>query len=246
MTASSNFNKKEEYENFFKTTSENKVNYEEEISNLKKELRQKIKERNKSQEESILLQNKVLALKTVENKAIKKIDITKKSLNTIESIRKDLLANKITAEEKKCSQEKQLEIKKQKVQQEKAKTQSFLKEISISTVKKKHKEKTQLIQEKKNIIRMKNIQIQEEEEKNKQICIKVKSSKINYIDKKQKLAEEKKQKIKNDILAKLNQEINFHKSLSSTNKKLKEEEVNIKGNLKTIESTNLDDGKILL
>ena len=93
---------------------------------------------------------------------------------------------------------------------------------------------------------MKNIQIQEEEEKNKQICIKVKSSKINYIDKKQKLAEEKKQKIKNDILAKLNQEINFHKSLSSTNKKLKEEEVNIKGNLKTIESTNLDDGKILL
>ena len=242
MSSSNNISqvKKEEYENFYQTTQP-KINYDEEISILKKELRQKIKERTKTQEESLLIKNKLTALKFEEKKAIKRIETTKSNIITIEAIRKDLLSEKISTEEHKLKKQKQLEIQREKVHEKKLETQKKLKEILINVAQKKHKEKAALIQDKKLIRKQKNIQMQDEEEKNKQICIKVKSSKAKYIDAKQKLIQDKKAKIKQEILEKLNQEIKNQKKIEQAKEKLKQEEQNLKGNLKTIETTYLDE-----
>lgn len=234
--------KKNEFENFFKVTLDSKNNVEE-ISKLRKQLREKQKDRTKSQNETHILKNKVKALKTEEEKAIKKIEQAKKNLVNIENTRKNLLENKIYIEEKKYVADKEFESKKVKIAEHKVKKQEFLKTWKISLAQKNHEEKMKLNNEKRNILRKINIDKQEEEEKNKQLCIKVKTSKISYVDKKQQLIEEKKKKLKKDILDKLHEEIQYEKTFKETAKLLSLEENNIKDHLKTIETTHIDDCK---
>ena len=236
---------KEEYENFYKVNTDSKRKVEE-LANLRRELRMKIKERTKSQQETYMLQNKVKALKTEENRALKKIEQAKKNLSHIESVRKDMLASKIFYEENKAKKEKTFEEKKNEINEAKNKTQGFLKSWKISLAQKNHQDKMKLVNERRNIMRKINIEKQEEEEKNKQLCIKVKTSKINFVDKKQQLIEDKKKKMRKEILDKLNAENNEQNKIVNSNKKLETEESLIKENLKSIENSHIDECKYIL
>ena len=84
-----------------------------------------------------------------------------------------------------------------------------------------------------------NVDKQEEEERNKQLCIKTKTSKITYLDNKLKLIQKKKAMLKNDLLNRINLEVKTQKDLTIQVDGIKKEQSEIKKNLETLESTHL-------
>lgn len=236
-------NTKSEYENFYKINTEDSKREAEEIAKLKKKLREKVKERENTEKQSYQLKNKVNALKTEENRAIKKLEQAKKNLSNIESVRKNMLASKINFEENRYKQDKEFEEKKQKIMNQRNKTLEIVTGWKNSLALKKHDEKMKLISEKRKIMRKINIDRQEEEERNKQLCIKVKNSKINFVDKKQEAIDEKKKKLKKELLEQLKKEELTQQNIEKEKESLAKEENEIKDTLKTIENTNIDERK---
>lgn len=232
---------KEEYENFNKANKP-KIK-QQDLAQLRKKLKEETKQRQLSQKETNKLKNKVNALKNEEDKALKKLENTKKTMIKLESVRKNLLANKIQLEEFKSLKEKQLQERKNIINEQNKYNKYFLKnwKVDLSTLKQSERKelKTQQIQLSRTLIKEK----QEEEDKNKQLCIKVKTSKINFEDKKKKIIEQKRKEIKKDILNKIKREKEKQNQLKYNNTFLYTEENELKKNLAEIESSNIDECK---
>lgn len=233
--------KKEEYENFFKIESSERK--DEELTYLRRKLREQVKQRTNTEIETHKLKNKVKALKLEEDKAWKKIENTKKAMTKLDNVRKNLLSNKILLEELKSKREKELDEQRRNIQNKFDHTKDFLENWRKKLAWKKNEDKAELKTEKKKIMRKINVDKQEIEEKNKQTCIKIKTSKINFVDKKMKTLEDKKKALRKEILNKLNEEVNREKQISEFSKNLVTEENEIKKNLNTIENSNIEDSK---
>lgn len=233
---------KEDYENFFKA-AQSDDNKSFEIMGLRKKLREQVKQREKSQQETYILKNKVKALKIEQDHAWKKIEYTKKAMSNLENVKKTILANKILQEENKAKIEKEAEEKKKVIKEKQLKTKEILETWKAQLTEKKKKEKDPLKEEKRELFRKINMDKQEEEERNKQTCIKIKTSHINCVDKKMKALEEKKKILKKEILDKLNEELMLQKTYRKEVKILMTEEGEIKKNLNTLDSSTIEDCK---
>lgn len=234
---------KEDYENFFKTgPSDDSKAFE--IMGLRKKLREQVKERERSQQENYILKNKVKALKVEQDNAWKKIEHTKKAMSNLDNVKKTILANKILQEENKAKLEKEAEEKKRITKEKQMKTKEIMETWKTQISDKKKKEKDPLKEEKRELFRKINMDKQEEEERNKQICIKIKTSHISCIDKKMKALEDKKQKLKKEIMGKLNEELALQNTFRKEAKILMTAEGEIKKNLNALDNSTLDDCKL--
>lgn len=244
--SSSNFygkrKEKEEYENFVKSSTKNE-NQDNAILNLRRELKKAQEERLKSENETKKLKCKINLLKSEEEKTIKKIQFTNKSIQSIDSVRKKILENKINNEEQKIQREKELENKKLELEKQRQKNKEFLKEWRIKLTIKKHDEKKDLKAEKRKLVRKLNIEKQEDEEKNKQVCIKIKTAKINFLDKKQDIIEKKKKIIKEEILKKIEDEKIKSETIKEENSVLITETNNMKLTIDAIDNQKIDSCK---
>lgn len=234
-----------EYENFFNIKPSTTQRKEDELLSLRKKLKEEMKKRNQTEKEQYKLKTRLKTLKMEEDKAWKKVETTKKVITTIENVRKNILSNKIQQEEFKNKKEKEFEDKRQAIINKQNQTKEFLKNWKANLAIKNHEEKLKLKTEKKKIERKVNIEKQEDEEKNKQLCIKVKSAKMNYLDNKLKNIQNKKNMLKKEILGRIQQEITTQTEINKEVSKIKEEEIEIKANLETLENSRLDDGKLL-
>lgn len=202
-----------------------------------------MKKRSETESESHKLKTRLRTLKMEEEKVWKKVESTKKALSTLENARKNVLENKIIQEENKQFKEKEYEKKKTVVIEKTKETKEFLKNWKTNLAVRNHEEQARLKEEKRKIERRINIDKQEEEERNKQLCIKVKNSKITYLDNKLKAIQKKKDMLKKDLLSRISMEVKTQKDLTVQVDEIKKEQSEIKKNLETLESTNLDEGK---
>lgn len=234
--------KKDEYVNFFKADPES-ISKVDKVSVIKKELRNKMKEKLKVTQETLNLENKIKALKIEESRAIKKIDHAKRNLSQFEIVRKNLLSTKIYIEEGKAKQEKGFELNKEKACQQRSKVQKVLKGWWDNRKEKKIAKRVELSKERRANVKCINNNKQEEEEKNKQICIRLKTSKINFVDRKQQIIKEKRTIIRKEIEARLKKEQEDEKDIKLKKQMLETTQNTIKENLKTIENSNIEECK---
>lgn len=222
-----------------KTNKTQNIYTDKEIIMLRNKLKEQQKERFNSQRNHEKMKNKVKALKLEESKAMKKMEHTKQSIENIEKIRKGNQENKQLLEDYKQKQEKILEMKKKQIAVKSEYTKSTLSNWKLNLAKNKFSAKMALKEERKQLMKQINVYRQDEEEKNKQLCIQVKNDYLYKNGDKALVEEQKKEKLKEELMEKIKNAVDEKEDYNKDIKYLEDEESKIVENLKTIHQTEM-------
>jgi hypothetical protein len=181
-----------------------------ELSNELMELRRKYmemkKERQKSQKDAHLLENKIKLLSNEENKVNKKNMLHKQSQEEMDTIRRDVMSEKLSNERAKADKMNEIREKQNQIVLMKEKIRSAVTESRINVRNKNNNEFLKIKDQSKLNSKLIEINKFEIEEKKKQQANEIKVKKLTTEEKKKKSEMEKKIKMMLELEAKILEE----------------------------------------
>lgn len=212
---------------------------ESELYELRKKYLELKEERKKVAQESQLIENKVKLLQIEDVKVDKKEEKEKQQELEKQIIKSRIKQDKERLQKYKAKQDIELKQKKTQitVMKDNIKNVNTNWKTNLSEKNKSEVEKLKMIREENE--KFVNSLKQEDEERNKQQCIQIKSQLINSSEKRKKIEFDRKLKMKQMLEAKINEELNAKSTFEDKIGKLEEQENNILEKRKETGKSNL-------